>query len=411
MQKKSVLFLWLTLLGTVAVIEAVPDDSPRPKENWRPSVSSPYQRLLDLDRPQSAYGQWVCPLDDPSANISNQEVLADLNKRLREALAHKDIKQAIRLIRDGANPNEKSEEGNTLLHFAAGRDHLSVAKWLIEKKRARTDIRNAYKRTPLELAIILKKTRIAQLLQAWRPSSSTPHDRPPQNATSPTERAFIKKYNIVKKEMQAMVAQQRHSSSPIYQLCEQLRAALFYDKDQETATQLIMKGADPNTQETFSGNTILHIAALQGKYDCIKKLFESGYRPNPNVKNERGQTVLHILALDKDPIIATRATRSFLNRENGRTPADVCATDISGKTALEYATQAGNERMVRVLLKHTEPGHQSIGLARAKAHKNKKIVALFAKYPDVSKLSKSGSDDDDKVIYTQLGKFNILSES
>ena len=160
---------------------------------------SPYQRLEYLDRASSP--------SQPSrhyADIPN-EIQNARNEKLRKALAHKDIKQAIRLIRDGANPNEKSEEnGNTLLHFAAGRDHLNIAKWLIEEKRARTDIRNAYKRTPLDLAILLEKPRTTQLLQAWRPP----------NVTSPAKKDFIQEYYKVKNKIQAMAAQRSYSPPP-----------------------------------------------------------------------------------------------------------------------------------------------------------------------------------------------------
>ncbi len=229
----------------------------------------------------------------------------------------------------------------------------------------------------------------------------------PSDDHDPPVFTFSEKYNGVIETMQSMAAQQGPASPPnISKPYEQLCTAL-HNGDQETAAQLIMSGSDPDTQDSFSGNTILHIAALQGRYDCVGRLFINNYRPNPNVKNNKGQTVLHILASSKDPI-ATRATISFLRRDASRTPANIYATDASGKTPLECAVQAKNRRMVRILLKHTEPGHQSIGLAHAKAHKHKKIVALFAKYPDVSRLSKPSSDDDDKVIYAQLGTFQIL---
>ncbi|TET36907.1 ankyrin repeat domain-containing protein [Candidatus Dependentiae bacterium] len=157
---------------------------------------SPYQRLEYLDRASSP--------SQPSrhyADIPN-EIQNARNEKLRKALAHKDIKQAIRLVLKGANPNEQDEaNGNTLLHFAAGRDHLRTAKWLIEEKGARTDIQNRYRRTPLELAIILKNPRIAQLL--------------------------------VKKEIQAMVAQQRHSPPPNNTPSKQLRTAPNSDDNDE----------------------------------------------------------------------------------------------------------------------------------------------------------------------------------
>ncbi len=360
MQKKFSLFLWLVSTGTIVGMEATPDASPAVIHRYEkaPPAPTPKQFLARATSLKTGVGSRAAKL------------VRGARKKARTTLKPK----------DPSPPKEASIP--TQPPCSSGMYYANIPR--VEES------------SPYQ--------KLHDLASATSPYGQWIF---PSDDHGPPVFTFSEKYNNVIETMQSMAAQQGPASPPnISEPYEQLRTAL-YNGDQETAAKLIMSGSDPDTQDSFSGNTILHIAALQGRYDCVGRLFINDYRPNPNVKNNKGQTVLHILASSKDPI-ATRATISFLRQDASRTPANIYATDASGKTPLECAAQAKNRRMVRILLKHTEPGHQSIGLARAKAHNHKKIVALFAKYPDASKLSKSSSDDDDEVIYAPLGTFKIF---
>ena len=360
--------------------EEIAPPQPQPRRS-----QSHYEELSNLPG-ASPYSPW----DAPGITAAFQE---ELTQRLSEALDRRDIEAAKKLIREGANPNTQNQDGNTLLHFAAGKGDDETTAWLVEQVGAHIDIKNRLEWTPLEVAQSLGMggtTAFLTQIQA--------------QAVGDFKTRYQDTFATMKK------AAARRSSPPKGgKLSEELCAALRAH-DQKTATQLIMDGAHPNTQDPFSGNTLLHIAAAQEKYGLVAQLFQAGYRPNPNIRNNRGETVLHIVAHGKTSKISAAATVSFLKNEHGRTPADVHATDASRKTPLECATQEGKRRMVRTLLKRcTGPEDPAVSKAQELCP-HERMKQVFEKYkarignaplPETS----SSSAEDDEIIYARMPDF------
>ncbi|OTA62830.1 ankyrin, partial [Hypoxylon sp. EC38] len=96
---------------------------------------------------------------------------------------------------------------------------------------------------------------------------------------------------------------------------------------------------DPRTPE---GRTPLHIAAAKCHHGLLRLLLE--HCSNVNARDDWGRTPLHFAAAGS-PGESEELVKLLLSRN-----ADFDLPDNDGWTALTYAAQAGNERVVRRLL-------------------------------------------------------------
>ncbi|HUF71910.1 MAG TPA: ankyrin repeat domain-containing protein [Gammaproteobacteria bacterium] len=144
----------------------------------------------------------------------------------------------IALLADGADPNARSEDGTSALHWAAYHDDVELARALVAAG-ATADVINEYGSTPLsEAAAIGNPRMIALLLDAGA-------DVDRANADGQTPLMIVARTSKV-----------------------------------EAAKLLIDAGADVNRAERWRGQTPLMWAAAQGQPGMIRLLLESGAEPD-----------------------------------------------------------------------------------------------------------------------------------
>ena len=106
---------------------------------------------------------------------------------------------------------------------------------------------------------------------------------------------------------------------------------------------LIKAGSDVN-RKTFSGENLIHIAARHRKHHMVNVLIENG--ADVNVKNKNGETPLLCAIKSTDGQRPSMDITELLLEYK----ADVTCRDMWGKTALYYATNHKNSRIIELLL-------------------------------------------------------------
>ncbi|MBD8839927.1 hypothetical protein IFU39_19110 [Paenibacillus sp. CFBP 13594] len=88
-----------------------------------------------------------------------------------------------------------------------------------------------------------------------------------------------------------------------------------------------------NDQDSYTGNTLLHLAVLEDNYEALKAIKRNAL--NPNIQNSLGQTPLMISILEKS---------NFYFGEIIDMKPDITITDKEGKKAIDYAEQGSYEQ-------------------------------------------------------------------
>jgi ankyrin repeat protein len=157
---------------------------------------------------------------------------------LVDAAGDAEAAAALALLADGADPNARSEDGTSALHWAAYHDDLELARALVAAG-ATADVINEYGSTPLsEAAAIGNPAMIALLLDAGA-------DVERANADGQTPLMVVARTNKV-----------------------------------EAAKLMIEAGADVDRAERWRGQTPLMWAAAQGQPGMIRLLLEAGAEPD-----------------------------------------------------------------------------------------------------------------------------------
>lgn len=198
------------------------------------------------------------------------------------------IEACLELVNQDFDPNERNEEGETILEHIIITGRLDLVQFLVEAG-ANVNICNNDSEYPLENAARLASEDIFNYLE-------------PLTNLKPKHRIFITStVNHEHKILQRLIASSIDVDSP---------------------------------KEYESGRTALIIAVQQGNDRIVKMLFKAG--ANPNLKDENSGTSPLISAVKRQYVHVTR----FL-LENG---ANVNITDRSGFTALETAIKLQNEK-------------------------------------------------------------------
>ena len=122
-----------------------------------------------------------------------------------------------------------------------------------------------------------------------------------------------------------------------------LHSAVFYNS-LRSAEVLLRSGADPDAPNVLDGHlTPLHLAAIYSNLgiDVVEVLLTHG--ANPEVRDERGGTPLHMAASSNDVAVA----KALL--QYGANPY---ALDSSDRTPLENARARGNMEVAQLLQEH-----------------------------------------------------------
>jgi len=190
-------------------------------------------------------------------------------------------------VRDG--------EGNTALILAARADNLELLRTLVDQG-AKLNAQNSHGARPLSLAAMKGNATAIELLLSRRAEPS-------------------------------FVDQDGNSPLALATLAHQGKAVVL----------LLRGGADPNLAGRWSANDLLNAACANGDLDSVKALLDRGVDPNAMAPEQRVPLISAVMSGSK-PVVAYLL-------ERGADPA----RRFAGRTAMDFAREAGDWGMIRIL--------------------------------------------------------------
>jgi ankyrin repeat protein len=266
--------------------------------NWAPRVLRHIVQAFALLAAVSP-GGWAARID------------SNLDSAMVESLYHGDSAAAVSVIDRGANANARSEEGVPALTLAVlHADRRAVSK-LIEHG-ADVNAHSGLGRTALIGAASIpgNSDTVRMLLAAGADPNLAA-------TTEPGPVAFVS----------------GGGETPLIESAKDLTG--------RSAKMLLDAGANPNTQDK-TGNTALHLAALNGNVEVVHLLV--AHHAAVNTANKMGSTPIMNAAIRSD----ARVVRMLIDAG-----ADVNAADGTGSTALMWAAykESGDPAIVDMLLR------------------------------------------------------------
>lgn len=226
----------------------------------------------------------ACGIEKSDGTVGKKE----LELQLFAAISLKDQAKAITLIRAGANPNARQEEGVqlTVLHRAAEYGLIGVVEALIAKGAKLDPQSHFFRGTPLVVALANGHEDIARLLVASGANAAivdsagyTPlHVAARSSSTQLLELLLAKRANVN--------ATSKTGDTPL--------SGAIASERWENAKFLIAKGADIRS-DTGEG-TALIMAARHGSRELVELLVGKG--ADVRAKNRSGLTALHYAAVN-----------------------------------------------------------------------------------------------------------------
>ena len=186
-----------------------------------------------------------------------------IDNMLIEAVVKGDQIKVKQLIEDGASPNARDYQGNSVLLIASEWGRATIAKMLLENG-ANKNVKNRQGETPLDIAEAMEYKGLMKVLQS----------------------------NIVSKK------KARSSRGKTLRISKLNRTLLKASEDGniQKVLQMAKRGANINIQDEL-GNTPLMYASQWGRATVIRFLIQNGALKD--LKNKRGQTA-HDILLDTD---------------------------------------------------------------------------------------------------------------
>ena len=229
---------------------------------------------------------------------------------LVQAVRERKFQIAKFLLKHGADPNLASVHQAYALNFAVQRGQLELARDLLDGG-ANPDSVDFEGMTPLDWAITNKDSSLVALFKshgAHRAKEIVPSEGNLWEAAKGGDSVMVEKLLASGKDANAV-----------------------------------------NPSGKWRGYTALHLAAQHDKPDVILTLLKHG--ANVDARNEEEDTPLLIAVAEEK---SDRTIETLL-----KGGADIDAADSIGLTALDSAAVLGNERLVRLLLKHGAQAHRS----------------------------------------------------
>ena len=278
------------------------------------------------------------------------------------------------LLKLGADPKCRDDDGNTAMHLCAERGHIDVVKELLEAG-VDVNIRGCNNWTPLIAAAMMGQLRSVQvLIEAGADITSRQDD-----GDSALHCAAAGRHDAVVKILldQGIYINIKNNTGWTALMHAAIWAKL------STVTLLIEAGADLECKNERC-DTALHEAVRRGRDDIVQTLLDHGI--NPNVAGEKKRTPLFIAAIQNQV-----STLNIL-LEAG---ADITCKNMKGDTAFHEAASEGFNEIVKILL---ERGiHVNV---RGEEEKTAVMKAAFNGHQSTLKiLIKAGADIQCKDVF------------
>jgi ankyrin repeat protein len=233
------------------------------------------------------------------------------------------------LIELGADVSVQDKDGQTPLHLVSqvGR-RLEVAHMLIERG-ADVSAQNKDGQTPLHLAALrMGQPEVSRML-IERGADVSAQDKDGQTPLHLASQAGqLEVVCMLIERGVGVSAPNREGQTPLHLVCLGYRYPL-YGRSNQVARMLIERDADVSAQDK-DGKTPLHLVSQAGQLEVACMLIERG--AGVSAQSKDGQTPLHL---------ASQTGRLKVARVLIERGADVSAQDKDGKTPLHLASQAG----------------------------------------------------------------------
>ncbi|KAL9045570.1 MAG: hypothetical protein Q9214_001407, partial [Letrouitia sp. 1 TL-2023] len=273
------------------------------------------------------------------------------------------------LTMKGANPNARSENGITILQWAALRGHMTFLEPLVSLG-ADTEAAGPNGRTALILAAHAGLISVVEKLISMKAYIDAKDDFGETALHMAVGRGYVS-------TVEFLLAKGADIEAKDSSECTPLRLAVF--KGYTSIVQVLLaKGANIKAKD-YAGETALHLASRKGHKSIVEILLANG----PDIEPE-----LHLAASEgHESTVEVLLTKG----------ADVEAKNDSGYTALHLAADQGHESTVEVLLikganieaKHDD-GYTALNLAAYSGHELT-VSILVAKGADIEAENSSGN--------------------
>lgn len=254
------------------------------------------------------------------------------------------------LLKQGANPNVKNQDGDTPLHLAVLRsegNHLRFLVSLLIRKGASIDTQNSAGQSPLGVALKPGDIDLIETILEEGPRIECIDS----TGVHPIFRAL--EYGHGRDRMSSMllpphiVDTGKGPSSDYQNRWEHWCSSCYSDEEEECERVIewfLERGTDVNVRDPF-GRSMLHQTAFQACTKSVKLLLGKG--ANPMAKNSFGQIPLHMACGDKLPdtekvfeMLLEAGCDPNCKDENGDTPLHIAARSCY-KTAISILRGGG----------------------------------------------------------------------
>ncbi len=310
---------------------------------------------------------------------------------LHQAAAAGDVEQVKKLLAQGADVNEKEEDGSTPLHKATGNGWKDVARLLLEKG-ANVEATDASRQTPLHRASGWGSRHMCALLLDKGASVKATDSQGNTVLHAALGRQEVNRsfFEFLLAQGADVNARNEQGETPLHLACRTRRPATYTQQREEAADVLLAHGAEVNATDK-SGRTPLHVAVENGQDKVVGLLLAKGAAVD--TKNAAGATALHVAATNRH---SSDIVELLVNRG-----ADVNSVDPDGMTPLHLAARRhDNETTVdRLLVAKGADVNARAAHGQTPAH----LAAMTNRRDTVTFLLSKGADISSIQLAAYLG--------
>ena len=232
-----------------------------------------------------------------------------------------------------------TDTGNTLLHLAAENGDLAMICFLVDDKCFSTSAKNKVRKIPIELAVEKEHWECAKYLASQQ-----------INARDNTH--FYRALKIAvpanKEKARELLEENKYSRTPLADTGDTLLHLAAIDGDIETIRFLISQGFSATTANN-NDKTPLQLAAQAKKWDCVKVFAECA-----NAEEDSAPYSAALLTvIITDELSSIEAKRSAVRALLESKKASVHYHSlITGNTALHIAARKKDLHIIRLLQEH-----------------------------------------------------------